>query len=563
MRVLQRIIAVVLISAVTGPAWALDPDQVLVVANSNVADSVVLAEYYAKARSIPKENILLIATGRGFSVSRKSYDDQIRLPIQQALLSRKLAGRIRCVCLMWGVPVSVAGPAPKPTTAPTAEAAAIAAAYRIAAKRAHYRLAIDYRLLDTVGKKFPQPKTSGLKPLGKLFAPPLPQPPRKLPDVRSLNDSIRKLLASKQAGSAEIKDPPKRKISLRQVVAMHLEVYGLAGLVSHLSESPVAGAPSLEQLKGQLKEARAKLRELSVAKPTAENVKARLEAMQAVSGASRVCAYAYSKAVAKTGTKPTRGVFGADATVDSELALLWWPKYDLRSSMKNLLHWRMAGAIKGKRIPVTLMTARIDGPTHADAKRMIDSSLLAQKTALAGKCYIDAGGKYPRYDAHFTRLHAFMRKNTKLESVLDQKKTLFQPGACPQAALYVGWYSLKRYVPAFRWVPGAVGWHVASFEAADLRNPKTSQWCAKMIQGGVAATIGAVNEPGLSAFPLPEEFFPLLLTGKYTVAECYWRTAPMASWRLTLIADPLYNPFAAKPQVDPKALPKALLLPGP
>ena len=79
-----------------------------------------------------------------------------------------------------------------------------------------------------------------------------------------------------------------------------------------------------------------------------------------------------------------------------------------------------------------------------------------------------------------------------------------------------------------------------------------------MIQNGVSATVGAVNEPLLGAFPLPDEFFPLLLTGKYTVAECYWRTVPMASWRLTLICDPLYNPFKNNPRVDAAKLPPGL-----
>ena len=560
MPVLRGTFALVVIAAVTARAGALDPGQVLVVANTKAADSVVLAQYYAKARAIPKENVLLINTARGSRISRKSYDEQIRFPIRRALLLRKLARRIRCVCLMWGVPVHVAAPAARPTTVSTGAAAAarIAAVYLAAALRAHCRLAIDYKLLDTIGKKFPEPRTTGLKPLGKLFAPPLPHPPKKLPNIRLLKGDIKKLLASKQAPSAHVEDPAKRKIWLRQVMAMHLELYGLAGLVSYLSQSPVAGGPGLEQLKGQLKEARDELSRLSRAKPTAENVKARLAAMEAVNGVSQVCSYAYSRAKTRARTRPRSISSGADATVDSELALLWWGEYKLSGPMKNPLHWRMAKTIEGKRVPVTLMTARIDGPTHADAKRMIDSSLAAQKTALAGKCYIDAGGKYPKYEVHFSKLHAFMRRNTNLDSVLDRKKTLFQPGACPQAALYVGWYSLRRYVPAFRWVPGAVGWHVASFEAADLRNPKTTQWCAKMIQGGVAATIGAVAEPGLAAFPLPEEFFPLLLTGKYTVAECYWRTVPLASWRLTLIADPLYNPFAAGPQVDPKHLPEGL-----
>jgi uncharacterized protein (TIGR03790 family) len=125
--------------------------------------------------------------------------------------------------------------------------------------------------------------------------------------------------------------------------------------------------------------------------------------------------------------------------------------------------------------------------------------------------------------------------------------------------LYVGWYSLKKYVPAFTWKQGAVGWHIASYEAMHLRDPKSDEWCGKMIQAGVAATIGAVNEPYLGAFPIPQEFFGLLMTGKFTLAECYWRTIPAASWRMTLIGDPLYNPFANDPLLSADLLPKELM----
>jgi uncharacterized protein (TIGR03790 family) len=184
--------------------------------------------------------------------------------------------------------------------------------------------------------------------------------------------------------------------------------------------------------------------------------------------------------------------------------------------------------------------------------------LVAEKTGLKGNFYIDSGGMVPQYDSHLRALDSFVKTNTKIKTVMDTKRSVFQPDACPDAALYVGWYSLQKYVAAFTWAPGAVGWHIASFEAMHLRDPNSMEWCVKLIQNGVAATIGAVSEPTLSAFPMPEEFFPMLLTGKYTLAECYWRTVPHASWKMTLIGDPLYNPFAADPQVGLDKLPPGL-----
>ena len=77
---------------------------------------------------------------------------------------------------------------------------------------------------------------------------------------------------------------------------------------------------------------------------------------------------------------------------------------------------------------------------------------------------------------------------------------------------------------------------------------------ANLLKDGVDATLGAVSEPYLSSFPKPDEFFPLLLTGKSTLAEVYWATCPMTSWKITLIGDPLYRPFALNPQLKPDDL---------
>jgi uncharacterized protein (TIGR03790 family) len=66
-----------------------------------------------------------------------------------------------------------------------------------------------------------------------------------------------------------------------------------------------------------------------------------------------------------------------------------------------------------------------------------------------------------------------------------------------------------------------------------------------MIEEGVAATIGPVEEPYVQAFPLPTLFFPYLVEGKLTLAECYLLSLPHLSWKMVLIGDPLYRPFAA------------------
>ena len=112
--------------------------------------------------------------------------------------------------------------------------------------------------------------------------------------------------------------------------------------------------------------------------------------------------------------------------------------------------------------------------------------------------------------------------------------------------LYCGWYSLSNYKDAFGWNPGAIGYHMASGEAATIRTATSQVWCKQMLDRGVGATMGPVYEPYLLSFPRPNEFFALLCSGDFTYVECMYRTMSTTSWTMTVIGDPLYNPFKGK-----------------
>ena len=127
--------------------------------------------------------------------------------------------------------------------------------------------------------------------------------------------------------------------------------------------------------------------------------------------------------------------------------------------------------------------------------------------------------------------------------VLDQKQSLFPEGAGFPAALYSGWYSLGRYVDSFSWIPGSVGYHIASSECETLKKKNSTVWCKMMLEKGIAATIGPVGEPYVTAFPLPELFFDLLTDGRHNLVESYFMSLPYLSWRMILIGDPLYRPY--------------------
>lgn len=260
----------------------------------------------------------------------------------------------------------------------------------------------------------------------------------------------------------------------------------------------------------------------------------------------------------------------SQAAVDSELMLLWWDKYELRRWQMNLNHFQVpAKAREGK--PAVLLTCRLDGPSPAVVKRMIDDAVAVEKEGLKGKVYVDARGirfdpkgpdtghGYGGYDESMREMAALLKEPGKLEVVLDDKPALFAPGSCPECALYCGWYSHANFIDCCQFVKGAVAWHLASSEAVSLRRPDVKFWCKNLLEKGACATLGPVGEPYTVGFPKPAEFFGFLATGKYTLAECYGKTVLFASWMGTLVGDPLYNPYKANPRLkadDVKPSPK-------
>jgi uncharacterized protein (TIGR03790 family) len=256
------------------------------------------------------------------------------------------------------------------------------------------------------------------------------------------------------------------------------------------------------------------------------------------------------------------GRFDSRAAVDSELMLLWWDKYELRGWVNNPLYWQIPENLRAT-APKTLLTCRLDGPTPEIAKRLVDDALEAEKEGLQGKVYVDARGigydpkgdpgfGYGGYDQSMRDMAALLKDDAKLEVVLDDKGELFAVEACPDCSLYCGWYSHANFIDSCRFKKGAVAWHLASSEAVSLRQEGSKLWCKNLLEKGACATLGPVAEPFTIGFPKPAEFFGFLVTGRYPVVECYYRTMLFTSWMTVLVGDPLYNPFAKDPRLTPE-----------
>jgi uncharacterized protein (TIGR03790 family) len=259
--------------------------------------------------------------------------------------------------------------------------------------------------------------------------------------------------------------------------------------------------------------------------------------------------------------RKSRLIHDNGASVDSELFLVlvkdhgigWWTPnpYFVGFSRQKL---------KVKKEDV-LMVSRLDGPTPEIVKRIIDDSIATEEKGLTGVAYIDArwpnpGDKkvsgYAFYDRSLHRAAEVIRNSGRMPVVLESTDKLFSADQCKNAALYCGWYHLAHYINAFEWRPGAIGYHIASSECITLHDPNSDVWCIRMLEKGVAATIGPVEEPYVESFPVPEIFFNYLLDGHLTLAECYTLSIPYLSWKQVLVGDPLYRPFKASQSIKKK-----------
>jgi hypothetical protein len=198
-----------------------------------------------------------------------------------------------------------------------------------------------------------------------------------------------------------------------------------------------------------------------------------------------------------------------------------------------------------------VLVTRLDGPTPADVRRMIDDTLYAEKHRLAGLAVIDTRGLTDERDG-YTSGDDWLRGardalvKTGWTVKFDDKPDLIPPtDPLNQVAIYLGWYAAEAYgpwvTPPGRFLPGAIAYHLHSFSASTVRNDK-SNWVGPLIANGADATMGMVYEPYLALTPHEDIFMRRLLGGDY-FSEAAYASERGLSWMLTVVGDPLYRPF--------------------
>lgn len=235
------------------------------------------------------------------------------------------------------------------------------------------------------------------------------------------------------------------------------------------------------------------------------------------------------------------------AAVDSELALLVQSGTPVVGLVPNPVfrQRQTAGVLADSLVRVV----RLDGPTPAAVRGMIDSALAGERQGLAGRAYVDIGGPSPLGDKWLdTVSREFAAEG--FETDVDRGGTTLTPLARFDApALYFGWYAGAAngpfVVPGFRFPTGAVAVHIHSYSAQSLRSDRQF-WCGPLIARGAAATLGNVFEPYLEATHNLDLFVEALLRGETFGAAAYY-ALPVLSWQSVALGDPLYRPFA-RPQ---------------
>jgi uncharacterized protein (TIGR03790 family) len=395
------------IGLLSASVLALEPDEVFVLANSRVPAGIELAGFYMRSRGIPDSNFRKLHVTTDETISRSDYEGKIAAPLRKTLQQLNGTRNIRCLVLMYGLPLRVAAP------------------------------------------EMPEAEREELETLQKTRE-------------------------------------------------------GLEQRIEDLSP----GSAMRNKLQAELDAVQRRLKQIRAADRT--------------------------------------------ASLDSELSLVLKPEYPLKGWLPNpfFLGNRDRELEVHKRD--VLMVGRIDGPSKKIAKRVMTDAWRAEKRGLAGTAYFDARWPEPAdkrtagyafYDRSLHRAARRLREDGRMPVVTEATDRLFQPGECPDAALYCGWYSLAQYVDAFQWQPGAIGYHIASAECTTLKKEGSRVWCKMMLEKGAAATLGPVGEPYVQAFPIPELFFGLLVDGYLSLAECYQVSLPWLSWKMVLVGDPLYRPF--------------------
>ncbi len=508
------------------------PSQVAVLANEQSSESLDLASHYMERRGIPPANRIVLDLPTTDSITREMYEQNLLKPVREALEEEGLTKTIKVLVTMYGMPLRVQAPRLTTQEEEWIEDARgwVASAMSLLRDEEQKILTQQASLPSTS-----QPSSHSMTLLaedGKKITPSqIRQWRKQLTEI--LND-IRQDIES----LPNVEEKNTQVSSLEKIIRRVFGKFGVQVGRKQMARSLTSGQRDESMV---------------------QQILASL--MQDPSPPKRTRAYAVVQeayglwgilAFAQWEIERYQQVDGS-ASLDSELSFLWWDPgtYPLAGRLPNPFYIGHAGMLDEWPLPL-LMVSRIDAPTVTHARGMIAQAMETESRGLRGNVYVDARGKkkgpplsYGFYDADLQDFANTFRTVSSYPMTLENtEQRLSQPGQAPDVALYVGWYRLRHYEDAFTFMPGAIGYHIASGEAVSIHRPNEPGWCKNALERGITVTLGPVGEPYLDAFPLPTEFFGLLYSGKYSLVEAYYLSIRYVSWKMVLFGDPLYRPWS-------------------
>jgi len=516
----------------------LGPQQIALVVNRNNPDSLKLALQYAAARGIPDGRVISLDLPDAEEISFDDYERKVVPPIREFLRAHGLARNVTCLVTFYGVPFRIRD--------------------RIDTDDEKNELAdLKLQLATVISQIQPlvqqeeqlaRSMDAGFTPLATVA---------NDSDVHSLQRRYQAALASIGSHFGATTSPSDHARTSGELLNL---ISRLGGVAETLDFTRAKDSTAIQEWQAARAEVTQAARQVQWQEERRYDPIARGNVRRIV---TRFFGLLQLGQVTESQIDYlTPGL--TNAALDNELALLWLHYYPRNGPWLNPLYFRTTNPI---REPI-MMVSRLDGPDSQTVARMIKTTLQVEGHGLHGFFAINSFGfpdhlaangqnLYKVFDRRFRDLSALVMAHSQMP-VRELYTGLFQNREIEPTALYCGWYSLRHYVPGMRFSPGAVGYHVASLEMVGLHDRGEPGWVHGLLSDGVVATVGPVAEPYLSAFPAPDEFFPLLMTGKLTLAEVYWKTEQLTSWMMCLIGDPLYTPFKVDPALRPEDLPPDL-----
>ena len=509
------------------PALAeLLPNQVVILANAKSPESLAVAAHYAARRGVPDDHIIRLDLPLRDTLTRQEYEELIIAPVRREFATKDLASTAKVIVTTYGVPLRVAAPV---LSADERRWLAEARSYVKASRTGLEQMRVELAQMT--------PGSSGADPPGTGAGQDILEIARSAALLSRVDQGLSAVVQRRKGAAAP---PPEMQSILRLI-----QRYGGWGMLLQRAKQPEE--PSEVAAWRTLLEQTSPLWTELGRSPIATQRALIYRWAERLFGLRGVLELASAEVDLLTTTY-------ADASLDSELSLLWWDR-DLYPAAWRRGNPLFQDSAPHSNDPPILMVSRLDGPTPEIAKGLADKALQAERDGLHGTVYLDARGLRPNsgtdtyglYDQSLRNAAELVKRQSNYHVIFDDtEKTFAEPGEAPGVALYIGWYRLRAYEDAFTFNPGAVGYHMASAEAVTVHDRNERGWCKNALERGIAATLGSVGEPYLDAFPEPARFTSLLLTGKYSLAEVYYLTSRYVSWRMVLFGDPLYNPIRGR-----------------